>query len=311
MTKNEIEENIDHIDFPLDWNDPSYRIISKTRRTVSEKFRIELKPYFLGVNQVAVDASVNHPPHRHSGFELIVVKSGPYRCKLNGERITLGSTDCLLIKPGDLHEVELKAGQRHYVLQFDLAEQTTNTDRKVFFLSRRITNKQQAFPVPISEVEPLLEAIALQSKLKHRFAAEIQDCLVENLLWMLLSYIPEKRLAPAFRKISDDQYFLDKLGRMAQKYSNQHLSLDELAKRMEVSKSTLSKRCNDLLGESPSQYLMRCKIDKAVHLLSSTKSAIKGISFELGFQNPYHFSRVFKRFTGHAPSEYRSDSFND
>jgi len=295
----------DHIDFPIAWNQPSYRVISKARRTSSDRLRIALKPYFLGFNQVEVDSKISHPPHRHSSFELIAVKRGPYHCKLNGETIKLESTHCLLVKPGDLHEVDFQPGQQHYVLQFDLEERALNANHNLFVFNRSLSSSDQAFSIPIEKIEPLLKTIAEQSKSDRRFTSEIQDCLIERLFWTLLSYIPEERISPAFRKISNDQRFLDKLERIAQSNSAKHLTLDKLAGLMEVSKSTLAKRCSELLGESPSHYILRGKIDLATNLLTTTNMRIKEISFELGFQNPYHFSRVFKKATGQAPSDFR------
>lgn len=301
----------DHIDFPIDWNEASYRIISKSRRTSSERFRIALRPYFLGFNQVEIDAPISHPPHRHSSFELIAVKQGPYHCHLNGQRIEIGTTQCLLIKPGDLHEVDLYPGQKHYVLQFDLESGAANISHNILIFDKALSSAHQAFTAPIAEIEPLIKTIAIHSKSSLRFASEIQDSLIENLFWLLLSHIPEERLAPAFRKISNDQRFLDNLEKTAQNNAANHLTLDKLAHLMNLSKSTIAKRCSELLGESPSHYLLRSKIEQAAHLLKTTNAPIKEVSFDLGFQNPYHFSRVFKRFTGQSPSGFRNAISSD
>ena len=299
-------KRIDHIDFPIDWKQPSYRIVSTIRRNSNDRIRINLKPFFLGFNQVAIDAPVGHPAHRHSSFELIVVKEGPYRCRLNGEPIQLKSTNCLLIKPGDFHEVNLRPGQRHYVLQFDLEEALPNSTHNIFVFDRNLDPAQQAFSAPISEIEPLLKSIADQANNDRRFASEIQDSLIELIFWILVSYIPENRLSPAFRKMSHDQQFLDRFEEIALNHYGKHLTLDKLAKQMDISKSTLAKRCSELLGESPSHYLLRVKIEQAANLLKTTDAPIKEVSFNLGFQNPYHFSRVFKRLTGQSPSEFRN-----
>lgn len=300
--------NKDHIDFPVDWDNRDYRIVSKTRRTSTDRFRIALKPYFLGFNQVAIDAPIRHPTHRHSSYELIVVDQGPYHCLLNKQDVKLDSTQCLLVKPGDLHEVILKPGQRHLVLQFDLEERTLASNLSISVFDPLIKPTEQVITIPVSRIEPLLHSIASSATTDSHFSAEIQDSLIEQVLWTLLSYIPENCLAPTFRKLSIDQRFLDRLEKISLENSSRHLTLDELARQMEMSKSTLAKRSTELLGETPSHYLLRGKIDAAAALLSMTERPIKEISFELGFQNPYHFSRVFKRMTGQSPSEFRNSS---
>ncbi len=305
MPASDPETSIDHIDFPTQWEQSSYRVVSTTRRISNDRFRMALNPFFLGFNEVAVDAPIRHPAHSHSSFELIVVTRGPYRCRLNDEAIKIDSGQCLLIKPGDRHEVDCRPGQRHYVLQFDLEEKEIGDNRSIFVFNRTLKSAEQTFNAPIAEIEPILQSIADHSNSDRRFASEIQDSLTQHLFWIVASCIPEDRLAPAFRKLSNDQRFLDRLERVAQNHAAKHLTLDALASLMEVSKSTLAKRCAALLGESPSHYLLRGKIDLAVKLLSTTNMRIKEVSFDLGFQNPYHFSRVFKRYTGTSPTDFR------
>ena len=300
-------EEIDHIDFPISWNDANYRVVSKTRRNTEEPFRIALKPYFLGFNEVAIDAPTKHPSHRHSSYELIVVSKGPYKTRLNGTSLTLDHPQCLLVKPGDLHEVDCESGQRHYVLQFDLGGGAMKQGDHYRIFTEELDPGMQVFTAPIKEIEPLLNAIRAESKSDHRFSSEIQDCLVEHICWILLNHIPENRLAPAFRKISDDQRFMSRMERFARRNLSTRTTIEELAEFMEVSKSTLSKQCTELFGESPGNYLTRYKVNVARELLDSTRKSVKEISFDLGFKNPYHFSRVFKRISGYSPSEHREN----
>jgi AraC-like DNA-binding protein len=81
--------------------------------------------------------------------------------------------------------------------------------------------------------------------------------------------------------------------------------VEQLAGMMQISKRSLSMKCRALLGDSPAQLFTRFKIQKAVQLLSHTDRPVKEISYELGFENPYHFSRVFRRICGTTPSTLR------
>lgn len=57
----------------------------------------------------------------------------------------------------------------------------------------------------------------------------------------------------------------------------------------------------------PGQYIMRLKLNKAANLLLTTDLRIKEIGYQIGFDNPYHFSKNFKRFHGRSPQNYRSE----
>lgn len=66
--------------------------------------------------------------------------------------------------------------------------------------------------------------------------------------------------------------------------------------------SSLFKR----FGEStPGQYIMNLKLNKAANLLLTSELNVKTIAKMVGFEDPYHFSKNFKKFHGQSPSEYR------
>ena len=58
---------------------------------------------------------------------------------------------------------------------------------------------------------------------------------------------------------------------------------------------------------SPSQYLRRLKLNKAANLMLTTDLTIKEIAFRVGFDDPYHFSKNFKKSHGKSPDNYRKD----
>ncbi|MEN8127218.1 MAG: AraC family transcriptional regulator [Planctomycetota bacterium] len=55
----------------------------------------------------------------------------------------------------------------------------------------------------------------------------------------------------------------------------------------------------------PGQYLTRLKFNKAANLLLTTGLTVKEIAFQVGFEDPYHFSKNFKKFHGYSPRLYR------
>ena len=58
-------------------------------------------------------------------------------------------------------------------------------------------------------------------------------------------------------------------------------------------------------GTSPHAYLHLLRMHRAVQCLGETTLSVKEIAAQLGFQDPFHFSRTFKAFSGAAPSDYR------
>lgn len=72
-----------------------------------------------------------------------------------------------------------------------------------------------------------------------------------------------------------------------------------------LERSYFSHLFKEKTGESPRDYLRRYRIDKAMELLMTTSYSIDIVARSVGFRDPLHFSRVFKKLTGRTASEFR------
>lgn len=86
------------------------------------------------------------------------------------------------------------------------------------------------------------------------------------------------------------------------------LTLDEMAGYAGLSRSHFVRVFKEQTQYSPMSYFIRLKMQHACMLLSSSDRAVKQISYDVGYENPYYFSRLFKRVIGVSPSAYRDHS---
>ena len=54
------------------------------------------------------------------------------------------------------------------------------------------------------------------------------------------------------------------------------------------------------------EYLLRARIHEARRLLIGGNISVTGVAYSVGFNDGSHFARIFKRITGHLPSDYRA-----
>lgn len=83
------------------------------------------------------------------------------------------------------------------------------------------------------------------------------------------------------------------------------LSLKSLSGRLNINANYLSTLFTKELGISLTEYVTRCRIEHAKHLLISSDMPIKKISEQCGFSDIYYFTRVFKRVASVTPKAYR------
>ncbi len=101
------------------------------------------------------------------------------------------------------------------------------------------------------------------------------------------------------------QLNMEKLTAQMREHLDAELDLDALAATANLSKFHFIRRFKEHTGHAPIQRFIQMKMQRACELLDSTDKAIKVIAGEVGYQDPFYFSRIFKRTIGVSPQKYR------
>jgi signal transduction histidine kinase/DNA-binding response OmpR family regulator/streptogramin lyase len=100
--------------------------------------------------------------------------------------------------------------------------------------------------------------------------------------------------------------FLSKLRQVVERrYAEAELTVDDICREIGMSKSNLHQKLSALTGMSFIPYLRAFRLRRAEELLLGTEKTVSEVSFEVGFDDPKYFSRVFTEQVGTPPSEYR------
>lgn len=82
-------------------------------------------------------------------------------------------------------------------------------------------------------------------------------------------------------------------------------SVKTIADRVYLHPVYLSKIYKAETGESLGDYIIRMRMERALYLLKHTNKKIYEVTSELGYQNPQYFSKMFKKYYGLTPNEFR------
>jgi len=90
-----------------------------------------------------------------------------------------------------------------------------------------------------------------------------------------------------------------------QKNIHEPLSLKTIAERFYLSREYISRKFKQERGENLTDFITRCRMEKARMLLMNPRLKIAHISQLVGYQDEKYFSKVFKKTTGMSPQQYR------
>ncbi|HET7925886.1 MAG TPA: helix-turn-helix transcriptional regulator [Rhodanobacteraceae bacterium] len=86
---------------------------------------------------------------------------------------------------------------------------------------------------------------------------------------------------------------------------DERVPLARVAREARLSTGELIRRFAALFGETPHQYRLRERLDRAKRLLARSERSVTDVCMEVGFSSVGSFSAWFARCAGRAPSEYR------
>ena len=132
-----------------------------------------------------------------------------------------------------------------------------------------------------------------------------QDLLEVVLLLLMRHSQFTVTFVPAARKSSKECAIVR---RYIENHFKENLTLDDLAALAHISKYYLVHAFNREYGTSPINYLLSCRIQESLYLLSKTQMSLSQISGTLGFSSPSYFSQSFRRMQGISPLEYRKQA---
>lgn len=134
------------------------------------------------------------------------------------------------------------------------------------------------------------------------YASLMQQSCILRLLSFFLNNSPSDHIhlpkSSNIERLNDVLMFIDNS-------YQKNINIDELSKIAHLHPNYFIRSFKKHIGASPIHYLNKKRIEEAKNLLTCTSLPLKEISERVGMSNIYYLSRVFKEYTGFAPSDYR------
>lgn len=94
---------------------------------------------------------------------------------------------------------------------------------------------------------------------------------------------------------------------LVESHGDRNIPLGDLARLTQCSVSTLRRQFQQTLGIPPYEWILQARIRRAQRLLVTTALRVKEIARQVGFDDPFQFSRSFNQRTGSSPRQFRKN----
>ncbi|GAB3503177.1 helix-turn-helix domain-containing protein [Emticicia fontis] len=155
----------------------------------------------------------------------------------------------------------------------------------------------------------------IENELTSRIDDFSQDVVISQ-IELLLNYASRFYKRQFITRKSINNSVLQKLEDILDSYFRDEISLSQgiptvhyLSEKLNLSPSYLSDVLRSLTGQNAQQHIHHKLIEKAKEKLSTTNASVSEIAYELGFEHPQSFSKLFKTKTNQSPLEFKR-SFN-
>lgn len=149
---------------------------------------------------------------------------------------------------------------------------------------------------------PLFESLAAELTSREPFAAEAVDSLARLILVRLA-----RRLQPATPANPLGDALLQRLREFVSARLGERLLVADLAAVTGLSPNRFTQAFAERTGRSPHQYLLSCRLERAVQLLQHSGTPLAEVAADCGFASQQHMTQLMRRRLGRTPARLRAE----
>ena len=228
-------------------------------------------------------------------YQIIYIFKGAGHYFIQGEWQTLTAGHIVLFRPGEPQVYAYYAAEHPEIFWIHFTGTECEALLKIYDIKNCYIGDNQAF-------QPLFQEIILELQLKKPLFQDIINHDFYKLL-ALMNRTCRLRFQPQINQISIDR-LVTRLHHDYQKPWN----IPAMAEFCGLSPSYFSVSFKRQMGTSPNVFLNTLRVEKAKELLFTQNISIAEIAPLVGFEDPFYFSRVFKRITGMSPRQFQQNA---
>ena len=244
--------------------------------------------------------------HQHGAVELIQVERGTLHCHLGADMLSLQPGMILLINSHTVHWLEPCGNVRVTYVQVDMGKYRNRIhEARVEYMDEFIA-RQQVKPYDIFYGSGELQTIfdSMRQEVENKQYA--YDSYVKAYIFQLAAFMQRQKLLSQFNAAeAKDLAEIMPVARYIEENYPFKLQLETLAGLIGYDKYRLCRLFKKVTGGTVVEYCNFVRLRQAEGMLANTNCNISETAFACGFTSIQYFNKVFKRYLGCSPSDFK------
>lgn len=254
--------------------------------------------------------------HKHNFFELVYIISGTGKQIINGNDFNYKPGQLFLITPQDNHSFCVESTTQFLFIQFnDIYIKTQSRAelndqariKRLEFILNNASHQPGCIlcnPGDKVLVKALVQSISAESINRNIFHKELIDQIVNTIITIVARNIALK--LPERIDDNTDHSVIKFINYIQENiYKPELLRAKVISNKLGISQGYLGRYFKKYTGQSIQQYITNSKLQLVETRLTHSNMRINEIVLELGFTDESHLNRLFKKYKGVNPSEFR------
>lgn len=256
--------------------------------------------------------------HWHKDMQVSYVSCGKACFQVDGEEIILNQKEGIIFNSNVLHQIipysddckvfsimfddSIISGNEQSLIGKKYVDTVIKSNNLKFIILKRDVSWQREV------LQYVKETYIIYNKKEYAYELEVVNNL--NQIWIKLVRNLKDKIEKINKKIShDDERVKVAINYIKENYKHE-ISLDDIAKSCNISKSECCRSFKRILKTTPFEYLMKHRVLKATEYLYNTDESISNICMNVGFNGISYFGKIFKKYMNCTPSQYRENIKN-
>ncbi len=277
----------------------------------------EINFTILNVPNIHTEIPFKSPVLRAEYFSFILTKKGSGVYKLDDNTFPFGNKSIYFTNPGHIKSYELFSSKEAQIIMLTEKFLQENVHPEIYsefpFLLAEIVPPNEQTETEFKELEMLFDQVDFEFKNDSNY----KDKIIGNMILVLLMKIKERfwanynplvegehssRIVKSFKKILESEF--KKI--LGDKQGQVKLQAQYFAEQLNLHPNYLNSVLKSKTGRTLSDWISQRALSVSKSLLVDSSLSLKEISYLLGYSEPTHFSRFFKKNTKLSPRAFRA-----